>query len=369
MSRFHKPRFPSAIVLTLLCINPTSASPVRDFKRPSISIVAASAPVHIIPIADLPPGTIFPTGSGTTSYEDNGDTLVTTYGDPGTAVAKRRLDPITSETEPVNIIPIEDFPPDTHFPTGGGTTSYEDNGETQVTTYNIPPRGKDKRRLPSITNASAPVNVIPIDDLPDDTRNLLSSAGSSTTHNDGTTFTTVFQPSPKNKTATTNGVDLVNLNTQTVASPGINMGLNCQGSAVMCVGANNMGVMHTLRDYMYAIPDGYRYYDGQNIACMKHTVYPYGWFTWGFYCAFMQGNIPADGFDGAVIQLKMQQMIEHHCLGCGSVPFSPDNDPNTLGILTVNYVRQSECEGLCYYVPPGTPAKDVKVPKGMTLGS
>ena len=137
----------------------------------------------------------------------------------------------------------------------------------------------------------------------------------------------------------------------------------------MCVGAAQTGVMHTLRDYMYAIPQGYRYYAGQKIACMKHNFYPNPWITWGFYCAFMQGNISSDGEDGAVIQLKMQQMIEHHCLGCGSVPFSPDNDPETAGILTVNYVRESECEGLCYYVPPGTPKASVKVPQGMTLAS
>ena len=131
-----------------------------------------------------------------------------------------------------------------------------------------------------------------------------------------------------------------------------------------------MGVMHTLRDYMYAIPTGYRYYTGQDIACMKHSVYPSPIISWGFYCAFMQGNIPAEGVDGTLIQLKMQQMIEHHCLGCGSVPFSDDNDPRTLGVLTVNYVRLSECEGLCYYKPPGTAADAVvKVPKGMTLAT
>ena len=84
----------------------------------------------------------------------------------------------------------------------------------------------------------------------------------------------------------------------------------------------------------------------------------------------MQGhNVSEDGVDGALIQLKMQQMIEHHCLGCGSVPFSDDNDPTVAGILTVNYVRQSECEGLCYYKPPGIANAAVKVPSGMTLAS
>lgn len=137
----------------------------------------------------------------------------------------------------------------------------------------------------------------------------------------------------------------------------------------MCIGATQRNVMHTLRDYMYAIPDGYRYYAGQKIACIKHTVYPNPWITWGFYCSFMQGNIPAAGLDGAEVQLKLQQLIEHGCLGCGSVPISPDNDPDTSGILTTNYVAESECEGLCYYVPPGSHITPVTVPQGMTLVS
>lgn len=251
MSRFHKPQIVSAVILALLCIDSSFASPVA---KPSPSIIAASAPGNIIPSKDFL-AYVFPSRLSKAVSTDDDHTVTTTFVEPRAVSEKQRT-----------IV--------------GGL---------------------------ELVSPSKP--ILPVSDL--------------------------------------------------------DKGINCEGSTIMCIGANHMGVMHTLRDYMYAIPHGYRYYAGQNIACMKHEVYP--WITWGFYCAFMQGNIAEDGVDGALIQLKMQQMVEHHCLGCGSVPFSEDNDPNISGILTVNYVRQSECEGLCYYVPPGTPSTSVKVPPHMTL--
>lgn len=314
MPRILHSRLSSAIIFAFLCINSSLASPVAKADRLPVSIVDASEPVNIIPIEDLPPGRFVPSDGITTT--DDGTTVTTTYNDRRDVVRKRKSVSIVSASEPVNVIPIGDLPPG---------------------------------------------------------RQLGSNNGSSTTTNDGTTVTTTYTTTRnllQTKPNVTGSLDLISMKNQTRRLSELDMGLNCQGSVIMCVGANQMGVMHTLRDYMYAIPDGYRYYAGQDIACMKHNVYPSPIITWGFYCGFMQGNIPAEGVDGAEILLKMQQMIEHHCLGCGSVPFSDDNDPNTLGILTVNYVRQSECEGLCYYKPPGTAANAaVKVPQGMTLAS
>ena len=313
MSRFHKPRLSSAIILSLFCINSSFASPVAIAERSRVSIVAAY--------------------------------------------------------EPVQIISAEDLPADLPFPSGGGSSTTT-VGDEQLTTYNLPRDVVRVKPPTSIASAVQPVHVIPIDALPS---GQVLRGGSSTSTNDGTTLTTTFspqEPASRKRVNLTNSLELLSSKNQSLVQSEVNMGLNCDGSVIMCVGAAQMGVMHTLRDYMYAIPHGYRYYAGQKIACMKHNVYPNPWITWGFYCAFMQGNVSTEGEDGAVIQLKMQQMIEHHCLGCGSVPFSPDNDPNTLGILTVNYVRQSECEGLCYYVPPGTdPNAAGKVPHGMTLAS
>ena len=305
MSRFQ-PRLSSVVFFALFCINYSFASPVAIAERSRVSVIAAY--------------------------------------------------------EPVNIIPIDELPPHPPFSTGGSTIT--DDGTTQTTTFNIPRDTVRKRRVNDVVSVSAPVNLVPIDRFPP---GQLRTDGNSSTTNDGTTVTTTFTyPGivPLNRTR---GTELLSLNNATLAQSELDMGLNCEGSRIMCIGSTQMGVMHTLRDYMYAIPRGYRYYAGQKIACMKHNVYPSPWVTWGFYCAFMQGDIPADGVAGAEIELKMQQMIEHGCLGCGSVPFSSDNDPRILGILTVNYVRKSECEGLCYYAPPGVAANAAKVPKGMTL--
>ena len=308
MSPSHKPRLSSAVFFALLFISFSTASPVANAERPRVSVIAAS--------------------------------------------------------EPVNIIPVEDFPPEPSFQ----PPTITNDGTTELTTFNVPRKVVRKRQSLPNAGASEPVRVVPNNELPPGQ----IFGGSSNSTSDGTTVLTTFQEpatSSRGRNSGINSVNLLSVSNNTRELSELNMGLNCQGSVIMCVGAAQTGVMHTLRDYMYAIPQGYHYYAGQKIACMKHNFYPNPWITWGFYCAFMQGNISTDGEDGAVIQLKMQQMIEHHCLGCGSVPFSPDNDPEKSGILTVNYVRESECEGLCYYVPPGTPKASVKVPQGMTLAS
>ena len=314
MSRFQQPRLSSAIIFALLCINSCLASPIADADRSPISIVDAIEPVNIIHSEDLPPERFLPTGGSTTS--DDGTTVTTTYNDRRHMARKRKSVSIESASEPVYVIPNGEVPPGRRLNGHNSTTTTTNDGTTVTTTYNA-------------------------------NRNLLQT-----------------DPNVRGS------LDLINIKNQTLQLSEIDMGLNCRGNVLMCVGATQMGVMHTLRDYMYAIPTGYRYYAGQKIACMKHSVYPSPLITWGFYCAFMQGDIPAEGVDGPLIMLKMQQMIEHHCLGCGSVPFSNDNDPRILGILTVNYVSESECEGLCYYKPPGLAANAaVNVPQGMTLVS
>ncbi|CAF9943871.1 MAG: hypothetical protein ALECFALPRED_001666 [Alectoria fallacina] len=365
MSRFLQPRLSSAIVFALLCAI-SFASPVANADRPSVSIIAASEPVYVIPSEEIPPGQAFPDADITTT--NDGTTLTTIFNDRRDKLQERDSLSIVSASEPIYIVPSEDLPPGLPFPSGGSTTS--NDGTTLTTTHNNRRDVVRRRNSVSIASASEPVYVIPIEEIPPG-QNF--NSGTSSTTNDGTTMTTTYTSSRnllEDKSNVTSSVKLLNMTNQTLADSELDMGLNCEGSRLMCIGSAQEGVMHTLRDYMYAIPTGYRYYAGQDIACMKHNVYPNPWITWGFFCAFMQGNIPAEGVDGALIQLKMQQMIEHHCLGCGSVPFSDDNDPNILGILTVNYVRQSECEGLCYYKPPEIAANvAVKVPQGMTLAS
>ena len=398
MHRFHKPRFSIVVVFALFYINSSFASPVVNAKRSMVSLVAAyepvkaiptdevpshhpipsggnstrndrvnevvplSEPVNVVPVDAFPPGQLITGGSSSTT--NDGTTLTTTYNIPRHRVRRRKVNEVSSVSEPVNVVPVDAFPPGQLIT--GGSSSTTNDGTTLTTTYNIPRHRVRRRKVNEVSSVSEPVNVVPVDAFPP---GQLITGGSSSTTNDGTTVITTFtpghvMPNPANATKGTNYLSLINTN---LTQPALDMGLNCEGSKLMCLGATQMGVMHTLRDYMYAIPRGYHYYAGQKIACMKHNVYPNPWMTWGFYCAFMQGNIPAEGVDGAEIELKMQQMIEHSCLGCGSVPFSPDNDPRPLGILTVNYVRKSECEGLCYYAPPGAAANAVKVPQGMTL--
>lgn len=366
MSRLQQPRIFSVIVLALVCIKSSFATPVASAGRSRVSIITASDPVNIVSTEDLPREEVFPSDDSTMT--NDGTTLTTTFNDRRNVARKRDLVSIVSASEPVNIIPSEDLPPGQSFPNGGSTTT--DDGTTLTTTYNDRRSMVRRRDSVSIASASEPVYVIPTGEIPPG-HNF--NSGTSSTTNDGTTVTTLYT-TPRNllqtKSNGTSSLNLLSTKNRTLAESELQMGENCEGSRLMCIGATQANVMHTLRDYMYAIPAGYRYYAGQDIACMKHNVYPNPWITWGYYCAFMQGNISADGVDGALIQLKMQQLIEHHCLGCGSVPFSDDNDPMTLGILTVNYVRRSECEGLCYYVPPGTAASAaVKVPTGMTLAS
>lgn len=364
MSRFHQSQLSSALVFALLCINSSLASPIANADRSRASIIAATEPSYIIPSEDLQREPSSRKG-GTNNFND-GTTVTTTFSNRRNLARRGDSLSIVSVSEPVNIIPSEDLPQERPFPSGGSTTY--DDGTTVTTTFNDRRNIARKRDSMDITSASEPVNLIPTE-----SGQSSNSGSSSTTTNDGTTVTTDYTTSRnllQIKLNATGSVSLMNTKNQTLVASELDMGLNCEGSPTMCAGSAHVGVMHALRNYMYTIPTGYRYYSGQDVACMKPNVYPNPLITWGFYCAFMQGNIPAEGVDGAEIQLKMQQMIEHQCLGCGSVPFSANNDPNTLGILTVNYVRQSECEGLCYYRPPGIAANAaVKVPQGMILVS
>ena len=40
-------------------------------------------------------------------------------------------------------------------------------------------------------------------------------------------------------------------------------------------------------------------------------------------------------------------LANHECHVCGSAPLSGDNNPNSQGILTVNYVGGVVCKGMC----------------------
>ena len=68
-------------------------------------------------------------------------------------------------------------------------------------------------------------------------------------------------------------------------------------------------------------------------------------------CLFMQGDVPSDGVNASVIIARLGDLVWHGCQSCGSVPLSGDNNPDEMGILTINYVKNyggtGGCNGLC----------------------
>lgn len=85
------------------------------------------------------------------------------------------------------------------------------------------------------------------------------------------------------------------------------------------------------------------YLPNDHIVCL-----PLGRSLLGGICAFTQGKkVPATGVVGATIKRKLQELSDHGCHVCGSVPLSGNNDPGSQGILTVNYISGVVCKGLC----------------------
>ena len=65
----------------------------------------------------------------------------------------------------------------------------------------------------------------------------------------------------------------------------------------------------------------------------------------------MQGKVPSGGVNASTIIARLGDLDWHGCSGCGSVPLSGDNNPDEMGILTINYVKNyggtGGCNGLC----------------------
>lgn len=54
----------------------------------------------------------------------------------------------------------------------------------------------------------------------------------------------------------------------------------------------------------------------------------------GGICAFTQGNVASLGTTGVVIKQKLEQLSDHGCHICGSVPLADNNDPDKAGFLS-----------------------------------
>ncbi|KAG9498071.1 hypothetical protein J7337_010960 [Fusarium musae] len=113
-------------------------------------------------------------------------------------------------------------------------------------------------------------------------------------------------------------------------------GINCHGSSNCAnAGFKLTGLLRTAQD----LNDNKWYYNGQHIACWQALD------KTGF-CAFLQNT---GGLPGKDIKRLLQELVNHGCAKCGSVPafYPSDNDIKSHGMLTVNYVSKTNCNGLC----------------------
>ncbi|KAL4724560.1 hypothetical protein ACLX1H_008001 [Fusarium chlamydosporum] len=109
-------------------------------------------------------------------------------------------------------------------------------------------------------------------------------------------------------------------------------GINCKGSS----NCGNIGFKLTdMRDTAEGLDDNRTYYNGEHIVCWENYA------KTGF-CAFLQGS---GGMLGSDIKRLLQELVNHGCSRCGSVPvfFPGDNDIRDHGFLTVNYVSKPNC--------------------------
>ncbi|KAF4447821.1 killer toxin, Kp4 [Fusarium austroafricanum] len=108
------------------------------------------------------------------------------------------------------------------------------------------------------------------------------------------------------------------------------LGINCRGSSSCGVG----GIFHTpngdlkgVRDAVASGEEG-NFGNGDHIACIPYAF--------GQLCAFYQ-NIGSRTFTKEQSVAFLDQLRQHGCSKCGSIPTDPGNDVKN-GQLTVNYV-------------------------------
>ncbi|KAL6691475.1 killer toxin [Trichoderma pleuroticola] len=115
-------------------------------------------------------------------------------------------------------------------------------------------------------------------------------------------------------------------------------GINCNGNS-LCGGVG--GRSTDILNYVQGINTGRTYQNGEHIACWESAL------GTGI-CAFLQGT---GGITGDLIKVLVQDIVNHGCRVCGSVPVffnSGDNNSNDHGELTINYVGSTGgCNGLC----------------------
>ncbi|RFU73385.1 kp4 killer toxin [Trichoderma arundinaceum] len=122
-----------------------------------------------------------------------------------------------------------------------------------------------------------------------------------------------------------------------VAASTAQAGVNCNGSA-NCIhhGEDGADAMRKLRDIINQRINVNRWYSNHEyVACQQR------WYSSaGDYCVFLQGT--KNGASGGTIKARMDDLFNHGCETCGSVPINfhwPDSNDDKDGILTVNYIN------------------------------
>jgi len=137
-----------------------------------------------------------------------------------------------------------------------------------------------------------------------------------------------------------------NLNSSLSSGPKtFSLGINCRGN-FWCpwVSRPSNHILRYLLDWMNkTMHDTDIYFHGAHIACT--TLYADRSGRGAAFCVYTQGhNVPPPGINGSEIKRKLTLLNEHGCFACGSIPLAEDNDPNALGILSLNYVLKSDCK-------------------------
>ena len=158
---------------------------------------------------------------------------------------------------------------------------------------------------------------------------------------------------------------------QLLVHPVQTLGINCRGSVLCPDGRIKYPYLHLLVQIAKGgvdcessagfncgpINDTAIWAPGKHIICLPQEL------SIGGMCVFTQGNVTPLGITGDLIRKKLIELKHHGCLECGSVPLSDDNNPDTAGILTVNWVTSGVCWGLC----PSTHYYDTQLPDNHTL--
>ncbi len=125
--------------------------------------------------------------------------------------------------------------------------------------------------------------------------------------------------------------------TAALASTTAALGINCRGSG-LC--ASNKGLLGEAQAQLRGMDQNKRFTDGQHVTCVQSSV------TIGnpSLCIFYQKTNGRSWTVGQTVQY-VQDLLDHGCGACGSVPTDPGNNVNN-GELTANMVTNAARRGM-----------------------